>query len=107
MDLHQLALRRSLAFHRVIAGRLLSDPEILTSARSRVNEWVSEMPNRPFVRMWAQVLAADPSSIGKFLVDESELATELRQSSPFAGALDARERWRIWRAVKEELESRR
>ena len=37
--------------------------------------------------------------IGAFLTDDGEHATELRQSTPFAGALDPRERWRIWREV--------
>jgi hypothetical protein len=36
-------------------------------------------------------------------VDRSELAIELRQSSPFAGALNPQERWEIWRRVGEEF----
>jgi len=32
-----------------------------------------------------------------------EDADELRQSSPFAGVLSARERWALWRAVGEEV----
>jgi hypothetical protein len=101
VDLHELALRRSLAFHRVIADRLLSHTEIIDNARARVGEWLNETPGRPYARMWAKVLAGDPQSIAAFLVEETELATELRQSSPFAGVLEPRERWQIWRNVKE------
>jgi hypothetical protein len=49
------------------------------------------------------VLADDPVSIAAFLVERSELAEELRQSSPFAGALTPQERWKIWRETRERL----
>jgi hypothetical protein len=53
--------------------------------------------------MDAHRIARDLSTIESFLVERSELADELRQSSPFAGALEPRERWRIWRATRERL----
>ena len=37
------------------------------------------------------------------MVQETESAYALRQATPFAGALDPRERWRLWRAVKDRL----
>jgi hypothetical protein len=97
MDLHELAVERSLAFHRVIASRLLQDPSILENARDRVKTWLGQIPERHFAREWAKILAGDAKSVADFLIEKSERATELRQSSPFAGALDPRERWRIWR----------
>ena len=103
MDLHKLAAERSLAFHRVIADRLLRDPAVLEKARQRIRNWLAERPDRPFAREWQRILAGDTESVAAFLVDRSELAEELRQSSPFAGVLDARERWRIWRATRERL----
>jgi hypothetical protein len=45
------------------------------------------------------VLARRVEAIAAFLADRGETARELRQSSPFAGALSARERWAIWRAT--------
>jgi hypothetical protein len=39
-----------------------------------------------YARKWAEILASDVSTIAAFLVQRSELADELRQSSPFAGA---------------------
>ena len=103
MDLHKLAAERSLAFHRVVASRLLKDSAVLERARKRVETWLERTPDRPFVREWNKVLADDAEKIAAFLVDWSELAEELRQSSPFAGTLDARERWRIWRETREEF----
>jgi hypothetical protein len=98
MDLHQLALRRSLAYHRAIARRLLVTPSIIEAARTRVYGWLAETPERPFAKMWAEVLSDDAPSIAASIVDEGEIAT------PFAGVLDPRERWRIWRQVREEVE---
>jgi hypothetical protein len=104
MDPHRLAEQRSVAYHSVIAERLQRDPEVLDSARRRVGAWMSAGTDAPFyARKWAEILAGDISSIAAFLVERSELADELRQSSPFAGALEPRERWRIWRETREQL----
>jgi len=103
MDLHKLAAERSLAFHRVVASRLVQDSAVLERARKRLKTWLERTPDRPFVREWNKVLAGDAEKIAAFLVDRSELAEELRQSSPFAGTLDARERWRIWRETRQEF----
>ncbi|HYO14404.1 MAG TPA: hypothetical protein VE685_14505 [Thermoanaerobaculia bacterium] len=87
MDLHRLAEERSVAYHRAIAEKLRHQPEVLEKARRRVQEW----------------MASDVSTIAAFLVERSELADELRQSTPFAGALDPRERWRIWRETRDRF----
>ena len=106
MDLHQLALERSLAYHCVIAERLVQDPGILDKARERVKEWLAQTPDRPYVRQWNKILTGDAQAIAAFLVDRGELAEELRQSSPFAGVLNPRERWRIWRETRERFAGR-
>ncbi len=103
MDLHRLAEERSVAYHRVIAERLLQKPEVLDMARRRVQGWLSNASAPPYARKWAEVLAGDPSSIAAFLVERSERADELRQSTPFAGALTPQERWQIWRETRDRL----
>ena len=104
MDPHRLAEERSVAYHRVIAERLRDRPEILESARRRVQGWLSARADAPFyARKWAEILAGDAASIASFLVERTELADELRQSSPFAGALRPRERWQIWRETRERF----
>lgn len=104
MDPHRLAEERSVAYHRVIAGRLRDRPEVLDNARRRVQSWLDSKENPPlYARKWAEVLAGDASSIAAFLVDRGELATELRQSTPFAGALRPQERWQIWRETRDRF----
>ncbi len=105
MNLHRLAEERSIAYHRVIANRLRLRPEVLDIARERVQGWMTASTAPPFyARQWAERLAGDLESIEAFLVDRSELAVELRQSSPFAGALSPVERWEIWRRTREAFE---
>jgi|SRR5215207_10023633 hypothetical protein len=104
MNLHRLAEERSVAYHHVIAERLLQQPEVLEKARQRVQSWLSSGESAsPYARKWAEVLAGDPSSIAAFLVERSERADELRQSTPFAGALKPQERWKIWRETRDRL----
>jgi len=104
MDAHRLAEERSVAYHRVIAERLRNQPAILDAARRRVDGWLVSGTTAPAAAAkWAAILAGDLPSIAAFLVERGELADELRQSSPFAGALHPRERWAIWRATRDRL----
>jgi hypothetical protein len=107
MDPHRLAEERSVAYHRVIAERLQDRPEILARARRRIQALLSSAAEPPFyARKWAEILTGDLSSIRAFLTERSELADELRQSTPFAGALDPRERWKIWRETRDHFSPR-
>lgn len=104
MDLHRLAEERSVAYHRVIAERLRREPEVLAAARRRVQTWLASGAAAPFyARKWAEILAGEESAIAAFLVERSELADELRQSTPFAGALKPQERWKIWRETRDRF----
>lgn len=100
MDLHRLAEKRSIAYHRLIAERIRRDPTVLEGARARVRSWMSTSGAVPFyARKWHDILSRHVDAIAAFLIEDSELARELRQSTPFAGALSPAERWEIWRAV--------
>lgn len=106
VDRHRLAEERSLAYHRVIAGRLQTEPALLAAAKARVRDWLARESPAPFYATeWASVLEATHEDVAAFLCDEGERARELRQSTPFAGALGARERWHIWREVGERHSS--
>jgi hypothetical protein len=106
MEAHRLAEERSIAYHRAIAERLVREPEILEPARRRVQAWLAPEEGAPFyAKKWDEILAQDLSSIAAFLVERSELANELRQSTPFAGALSPQERWRIWRETRARFAS--
>jgi hypothetical protein len=104
MDPHRLSRETSVAYHQVIADRLQSQPEILDMARRRVQAWLeSREGGRFYAQKWAEILAGDPYSIAAFLVERSELADKLRQSTPFAGALKPQERWQIWRETRQRF----
>lgn len=101
MDAHRLAEARSLAYHALIATRLSADTRILERARRKVGEWRAEPAAASyFAEQWNAILALPVPEIVDFLTDDGELATELRQSSPFAGVLTPEERWAIWRRTK-------
>lgn len=96
---HARIEERSIRLHAAVAEKLLRDPEILAAARRRVAEWlVSGATARPYAEAWEELLSAAPEDIAERLVDPSERMRALRQCSPFAGALDPRERWAILRS---------
>ena len=89
--------------HRAIAERLPSEPSLLEAARRRVQHWLeSGAVHATYAEAWDSILRQPMERIALALVDESESARALRQTSPFAGALRPRERWRIHRQVAEE-----
>jgi hypothetical protein len=98
---HELAERRSLAYHGEIATRLAGDPDLLMRARSRVESWLStDAVARFYAEQWRDVLARTPAEIQLALLDAGEPMRMLRQVSRFAGALPPRDRLRIWRALR-------
>lgn len=102
MDGHQVIEQRSLQLHRAVADKLLSDPEVLVNARRRVEGWIVDGSVHPrYADSWRRLLARSPEKISESLVDPGETMCALRQCSPFAGALDPRERWQILRQVRE------
>jgi len=104
MDPHRLAEERSLAYHALVAERLRVDDTVLARARDRVEQWARDGSVHPrWVEAWRRILSLPPADLIQMLRDRSEDAIALRQVTPFAGAIDARTRWRIWRDVRERL----
>ena len=98
MNLHRLAEERSIAFHRAVAQKIASEPLVLSAARARVEQWLARgTPHPVYAREWERILALPLAELSSALVDPSEEARALRQVTPFAGALPARERWDLWR----------
>ena len=96
---HARVERRSLRYHAVIAERMTRDPAIVARARERVQCWLrGGSVAEHYARGWQQILEQEPSRVAAFLVDHSEHARALRQVSPFAGVLSAKERWQLWRS---------
>jgi hypothetical protein len=104
MDPHELAEERSLAIHREVAARLRVDPALVAAARARVEGWLADGSVHPFyARAWHELLAGPAARLLEVLTDPGEAARALRQCSPFAGVVDPRTRWRIWRDVRDRL----
>jgi hypothetical protein len=92
------ASRRSRALHRAVAARLRAEPALLERARARVDEWLdSGSVHREYALAWRELLAGDVEALAVRLDEDSDRMNDLRQVSPFAGALDARTRWAVLR----------
>jgi len=91
---HRGAELRSLAFHRTVAERL--DDELVHEARRRVRRWRLEGRIHPrWANGWEDVLLRPLPQIAKLISRDTQEARDLRQSSPFAGALSEAERRRV------------
>ena len=86
--------------HRVIAARVRSDPRVIERARRRVAAWRSSgQVHAEYVEAWAGLLEGPVDDLCAVLVAPGERGAALRQVSPFAGELSARERWSILEGV--------
>ena len=100
-NLHHLAEERSLALHRLIAAELSEDSAALAKARARVTSWIEHRRvSSRYAEAWHAALQGSLEELKALLSDPGEHARALRQVSPFAGAVDARTRWRVWREVR-------
>jgi hypothetical protein len=100
MDGHRTSELRSLAYHRAIAERMRTDPNVLTAARERVRHWQAGRDVNPrYIVTWHELLANSPSEAANLIEQDTEEMVALRQVSAFAGVLDPRTRWMIWRST--------
>jgi hypothetical protein len=96
-----LAEERSRALHLAIAERLQADPALIDEARARVRAWLRDgTVARVYAEARQALLDRPLEDLVAALGERSERMHDLRQVSPFAGALDARTRWRIQEAVR-------
>ena len=94
---HDRLERRSLALHRAVAAKLRERPELLAIAFENLDRW-SQMGSRsqPYWDTWQSILARPLEEILTVISEDTPRMTELRQSSPFAGVLEPKERWHIY-----------
>ena len=90
---------RILAMHRAIAVKLRAAPELLAIAYDNLRRW-SESAGRsqPYCDAWMEVLARPFEEMLALIQEENESMHAMRQASPFAGVLSAKERWEIYDA---------
>jgi hypothetical protein len=99
---HEIADRRTLALHELVAERLLHDPSIVERARQQVERWDATRSVAQFyVQAWNQLLRLPVDDIVSALRERTETANALRQVSPFLHVLSPRERWEVLRHERE------
>lgn len=98
---HAVAEDTSLQLHRAVAERLRAEPSLVERARRRVEDWIRDgTVAKPYAEAWREILSRPAGEVALFLEDPGERARQLRQTSPFAGFLDARTRWAVWRRAR-------
>ena len=90
---------RSLAMHRAIAAKLLADHALLAIARDNLTRWTASVGrSQPYADAWGELLAKPIEELVALIQADTEFMRAMRQTSPFAGVLNPRERWGIYDA---------
>jgi hypothetical protein len=99
---HRIIEARSLAMHCLAAQKIMLEPELLGKVRRTLDAWRQrygkDTPRA--LEQWAVILRRPWPQIAAFITDPGEHATQLRQSTPFAGVLSARDRNRVYAAFR-------
>lgn len=97
---HRVADLQSLAYHRLVAERL--DEQLVDEARRRLRRWREQgRLHQRWAEEWEEILELPLPKIARRISADSNHARDLRQTSPFAGALTEQERKRLLRGVEE------
>ena len=93
---------RSLALHCMIARKIAREPKLLDIARRKLERWTERSTGHApkYITQWQALLDEPWPQLAAFITSFSARAIRLRQSSPFAGVLDPRERKRIYAAFR-------
>ena len=87
---HRTAELQALAYHRLVAERL--DDRLADQARRRLARWRTTGRIHPhWAEEWERVLAQPLPQMRRSISTDTPRARELRQTSPFAGALNEHE----------------
>ena len=96
---HRAPELQSLAYHRLVAERL--DDRSVEQAQRRLARWKASGQIHPrWADEWEQILARPLPQIAKAIAADTPRVRELRQTSPFAGALNEHERLLLVAAVE-------
>jgi hypothetical protein len=96
--LHDWIDERSRALDACVADKLRKDPELIAKGLETLDRWERARGPLPVLREWRQILASrSPRDVVALLLDDSEDAARLRQSSPFTGILSPEERLAVFR----------
>ncbi|MCY3817849.1 MAG: helix-turn-helix domain-containing protein [Gammaproteobacteria bacterium] len=97
--------RRSLAYHQVIAERLLRNPgQIVEKARRNLKRLQALHPHAAhLLSLWDAWLDLPSAMLTEEIMGASELARDMRQVSPFSGLLTAAERRSVLAGFRAEI----
>jgi hypothetical protein len=96
---HSRADRRSLAYHRALAGQLRQP--MIDEALHRVSKWRDQgKMDRRYAEQWEEILRRPLAEVRRVISDDTPLGRDLRQNSPFAGMLSEPERRKILQEVQ-------
>lgn len=95
MRTHQEIDERSLAIHRLVAERIRQNPALFDKAKETLARWRKTVcvSSQPYLYEWELLMNQGIEACLVVAVEESERATALRQSSPFAGILSNQDRF--------------
>jgi hypothetical protein len=94
---HRRLDERSLALHRLVAQKLQDAPTLLDKARDNLRRWQEANGRSSLVLAeWERIISGSVGQVVAVLVERSEKAARLRQSSPFCGILTEAERRTIY-----------
>lgn len=88
--------------HRAIRDKIEANPGLLEIPHRNIARWKARTrgPVPHYLEEWREILAGDWRDVAKFMVSDSDRATRLRQSSPFAGVLTPAERKAIYESFR-------
>jgi hypothetical protein len=95
MRTHAELDKRSLAMHCLVAERVRRDPALFERAQLTLARWRSTVcaASQPYLDEWDALMSQGAEVCLRVATEDSERATALRQSSPFAGLLTHQERF--------------
>jgi hypothetical protein len=99
---HRVLDARSLALHCKIKRKIDRNPGLLERPRRNLARW-SESASGPlpaYITEWREILDRPWPDVAAFITSFSDEAVRLRQSSPFAGVLNPKERKQVYDAFR-------
>lgn len=102
MRTHQEIDERTLAMHRLVAEKIRQDPALFNKAKATLARWRNRVSinSQPYLHEWEALMNQGIEACLAVAVEESERATALRQSSPFAGLLTHQDRFTFLKTWK-------
>ena len=103
MPTHQELDQRSLAMHKLVAGKVRADVRLLEQARDTLRRWHETSSPRTvgYLNAWQSLLDSGVEACLAVATEDSERAAALRQSSPLSCLLSNQERFAFlkdWKA---------